>query len=35
MPGLQSDPTAVAELIDPMTSLETAGWLLGELRAPN
>jgi hypothetical protein len=25
----------VVELIDPMKSLETAGWFLGELRAPN
>jgi hypothetical protein len=24
----------VGELIDPMKSLETAGWLRGELRAP-
>jgi hypothetical protein len=25
----------VVELIDPMKSKETAGWLAGELRAPN
>jgi hypothetical protein len=24
----------VVQLIDPMKSLETAGWFLGELRAP-
>jgi hypothetical protein len=24
----------VVELVDPMVSLETAGWLRGELRAP-
>jgi hypothetical protein len=24
----------VVELIDPMKSLDTAGWFLGELRAP-
>ena len=26
--------TSVADMIDPMKSRETAGWLRGELRAP-